>query len=166
MDSNNFVAWLIVDVMTFTSGQKLGWEMLSVLAFSDIILLCLMLLSTVDFKRINALAPIKHYYTLFFLTKTVETHDCEVHPSGVCVWMVCVCMDGVCVWMVCGWAVGEFFHGYSSLSAPSLSSKSFIHLNSFKQNSISGCNFSSELNTFPFLIDFCTWRFCYPLVFN
>ena len=82
--------------------------MLSVLAFSDIILLCLMLLSTVDFKRINALAPIKHYYTLFFLTKTVETHDCEVHPSGVCVWMVCVCMDGVCVWMVCvyGWCVG------------------------------------------------------------
>ena len=76
--------------------------MLSVLAFSDIILLCLMLLSTVDFKRINALAPIKHYYTLFFLTKTVETHDCEVHPSGVCVWMVCVygwcvCMDGVWV---------------------------------------------------------------------
>ena len=70
--------------------------MLSVLAFSDIILLCLMLLSTVDFKRINALAPIKHYYTLFFLTKTVETHDCEVHPSGVCVWMVCVY----------GWCVG------------------------------------------------------------
>lgn len=31
---------------------------------------------------------------------------------------------GVCVRMVCGWAVGEFFHGYSSLSAPSLSGKS------------------------------------------
>ena len=160
MDSNNFVAWLIVDVMTFTSGQKLGWEMLSVLAFSDIILLCLMLLSTVDFKRINALAPIKHYYTLFFFNKNCR----NTWLWGSPLW--CVCMDGVCVWMVCGWAVGEFFHGYSSLSAPSLSSKSFIHLNSFKQNSISGCNFSSELNTFPFLIDFCTWRFCYLLVFN
>lgn len=152
-DSNNSVAWLIVDVMTFTSGQKVRWEMLSVLVFSDIILLGLMLLSTVDFKRINAFAPRKHYYTLlfFFFTKAGETHDCEVRPSDRG-----MCMDGV-------WVGGA---GALSWLLSVCHGKSFIHLNSFKQNSISGCNFSSDLNTFPFLIDFCTWMFCCLLVFN
>lgn len=127
--------------------------MLSVLVFSDIILLGLMLLSTVDFKRINAFAPRKHYYTLlfFFFTKAGETHDCEVRPSDRG-----MCMDGV-------WVGGA---GALSWLLSVCHGKSFIHLNSFKQNSISGCNFSSDLNTFPFLIDFCTWMFCCLLVFN
>lgn len=88
--------------------------MLSVLVFSDIILLGLMLLSTVDFKRINAFAPRKHYYTLFFffLQKLEKHMTVRFAP-----------LTGVCVWMACGWAVWELFHGYS-LSA--MVSHSFI----------------------------------------
>lgn len=113
----------------------------------------LMLLSTVDFKRINAFWPKKNiiiHSFFFFFTKAGETHDCEVRP-----------LTGVCVWMACGWAAGALSWLLSVCHG-----KSFIHLNSFKQNSISGCNFSSDLNTFPFLIDFCTWMFCCLLCFQ
>lgn len=90
-------------------------------------------------------------HSFFFFTKAGETLDCEVRPSD---WRVC--MDGV-------WVGGA---GALSWLLSVCHRKSFIHLNSFKQNSISGCDFSSDLNTSPFLIDFCTWMFCCLLVFN